>query len=1247
MEEPPVPSTPATRRQRRFSRPLLTALALALSLTAALALQVAVAAASTGLTPGDVVVYRVGTGAAALSSSGTQVFLDEYEPSGKFVETLSLPTVANGSNKPLVASGSATSEGLLTLSGDDNWLMATGYDASLGTAKVGETKATSTPRTVARISAGGEINTTTALTDAANENNIRSAVTSNGTNIWVGGAAGGVRFTTLGSSTSTSLNETDKNVREVSIVDGQLYTSADPTKAGALTIATVGSGLPSTATQTLANLPFATAPKEPYAYSLLTLGLGTTPDTLYLADNEAGAVVKYGLVEGKWVKQGSVTLTGVTGLTANDAGGIVSIFATSSGSAGTGPGVLSEITDSSGIGGTLSGTATTIATTPANEAFRGVAFAPGTTIGTGSAPPPPTPTITPAEESLAAAQEDPTNPTLGLKVADTAVEAGELTVTASSSDKAVAPTVEVTGSGAERTLLVTPGAVGYSTITLKVEAPGGASSTTTVTYGVSAYQGNPSDRYYAGAGNASSAIDVGDGYMVVGDDESNVLRLYHERFSGEPVKTFDFTKVLPVGTSEIDIESSARSGNTLYWMGSLSNKKSGKPDPERDIVFAATITGSGANTELTYLGSYTHLRDDLIAWDEANGNPLGLAASGESGVPSNETRGLNDEGLEFAAGSTSTAYLAFRAPLEPASERQDALMVPVTDFSSLVTDGNPGTTKATFGTPLEWNLGGRGIREIRKNADDEYLVIAGTSDDSNSSFGLYTWNGNPSDPPLLTGTSLSAVNEGAWEDIVSVPQPLTNGASVELLEDNGDSTWYSDSLTSKTGLPSGLQKDLGRVFTLELPVPSKPGAPQLSSGVTPNGSGLFSLAWEASQAGGAVTYTLQHQNAEGGWSDVASGLTATEYSFTAGAPESEGTWEYRVIASDESGESAPSASSSAIVVDKSAPAAPSATPDRAPDYASGGGWYRDSVTVSFSANGDPALADSSPGSGVDAATLSAPETFTTDGSHLASGTVADNVGNLSAPGTLAVQVDASAPSLEVECPANALLGSKGVHATVVAADGQSGLASDPSGTVAIDTSSPGAKTVSRVAVDNVGHATEASCTTEVEAGQTITGTVKGTLTIKAGQDVELTSTARVTGSVKVKAGGSLDIEGATLSGPLSATGATLLRLCGGHFSGAVKVSGSSGPVTIGDGTSECAPNAFYGNVTVKGNTDGVTIEGEPMLDENVFHGSLKVTGNTGGTTVLGNEIASSLTVKANGDPVIDKPNVVEGKSKVQ
>jgi hypothetical protein len=1212
-------------------RPLLLA-----AIVGALALIAAAQAQATSLTPGDVVVYRVGTGSGALSSSAFPVSLDEYAPNGTLVESVALPTSTSGSNKPLLASGSGSSEGLLTLSANGEYLIESGYDAALGTSKISETADTSVPRVIGRVSASGEINTSTALTDVGNANNPRGATSSDGKSLYWSGAgkstSGGVHFATLGASTSTLMSTSDENARAVTIFDGQLYTSSDPTKEG-VSIATVGSGLPTTSGQTTTNLPFASAPSEPYAFSLLTLGLGSAPDTIYVADNGAGAIVKYSLIGGKWTKAGSVSVAAVTGVTANDAGGVVTIFATTSGSSGEG-GVLYKITDSSGVSGTLSGTATQIATAPANESFRGVAFAPGTTIGSGGGtPPPPAPTISVGESSLPAALEDPTNASDTIAVADEGVAPGELSVKAQSSNTKVAPEagISVEGSGAQRTLRVTPGAVGRSTITLTVEAPGGASTSTSVEYGVSAYEGDESDHYYSTAGNGSTAIDVGGGYMIVGDDESNVLRLYHERVSGPPVKRFDFTSKLPDGSAEIDIESSARAGDTLYWMGSMSNSKSGKLDPERNIVFAATISGSGASTELTYLGSYTHLRSDMISWDQENGNPLGLKASTEEGVDSDETAGFNAEGLEFAAGSTSTAYVAFRAPQEPTNSRTKALLVPVTNFASLLS----GASKATFGTPLEWSLGGRGIREIRKNADNEYLVIAGTSDESNSSFGLYKWDGNPSDAPVLTKTSLSAVNEGAWETIVSVPDPLLSGASVELLEDNGDSEWYGDGLTSKTGLPEGLQKDLGRLFTVQL---ATPGAPQLAGGSTPNDNGVFTLGWEASPALPGLSYTLQHENAAGGWSTVASGLTSAEYAFTAGSPEAEGTWSYRVIASAEGGESPPSTASSAVVVDESAPNAPTASADRAPDFAGGGGWYKDTVTVSFAANGDPLLSDGSAGSGVNSATVPAPQTFTGDGAHEASGAVADFAGNVSATSSLSVQVDATPPSVQVSCPATADVGQSGVQATVAASDGQSGLADDPSGTAPIDTSKAGSVTVERTAVDNVGHSTSSSCTTVVGFTLLVEGTLKKKLIVKDGESVELTASAK-TKAIEVQAGGLLDVEGASTGG-IKSSGAAAIRICGATVANATKIAGTTGSVVIGD-EAGCAPSTFSAGVVLSANSGDVTAIGDHVKAK------LSVTSNTGpATTITHDTVGKTLTVTGNTGAVVDSPNTA-AKTKTQ
>jgi hypothetical protein len=128
--------------------------------------------------------------------------------------------------------------------------------------------------------------------------------------------------------------------------------------------------------------------------------------------------------------------------------------------------------------------------------------------------------------------------------------------------------------------------------------------------------------------------------------------------------------------------------------------------------------------------------------------------------------------------------------------------------------------------------------------------------------------------------------------------------------------------------------------------------------------------------------------------------------------------------------------------------------------------------------------------------------------------------------------------------------------------------------------------------------------------------------------------------VTVRPGGELDVEGATLSGSLSTSKAALLRICAASLSGPVKATAGSGSVVIGEGTPGCSANTFYGSLTVKGNAAGV------LIDENAFHASVKVTGNAG-ATVTNNTIAGSLTVTGNSGAVVDRPNEVEGRAKLQ
>ncbi len=511
--------------------------------------------------------------------------------------------------------------------------------------------------------------------------------------------------------------------------------------------------------------------------------------------------------------------------------------------------------------------------------------------------------------------------------------------------------------------------------------------------------------------------------------------------------------------------------------------------------------------------------------------------------------------------------------------------------------------------------------------------------------------GNTSSPTSLTvqvdatppSLSVSCPSTALLNASASATVTASDGQSGLAVDPSGTVPIDTSSVGEKTITETAVD-NVGHVTTehcttdVVYPVP---GVPALSSGSTPN-TGVFGLSWTPSADPllfGSLQYTLQHRDADSEWSDVSTALGEPSFEFTAGTPESEGTWRYRVLAHEGETETAYSEPSEPVVVDNTPPAAPTASADRAPDYAGGGGWYKDSVTVSFAANGDPVLADGSPGSGVNPASIPSAQTFDSDGSHTACATMSDNAGNQSAAGCLTVQVDATPPSVQITCPASVLIGSPGVTATVTASDGQSGLASDPSGTVAIETSIAGAKTVTRTAVDNVGHSTTSSCTTQVVYSEVITGTVKRTLYVKAGQAVELAPGARVK-AVVVEAGGSLDAEGATITNALRSSGASLIRICGASV-GTLSVLSGSGSVVIGEGDLGCAANTFSRSLLLEGNTAGVTVKG------NTVAGSVDVKGNAGGATVTGNTIAKRLSVTGNSGTVIDRPNTVAGKSKLQ
>jgi len=156
--------------------------------------------------------------------------------------------------------------------------------------------------------------------------------------------------------------------------------------------------------------------------------------------------------------------------------------------------------------------------------------------------------------------------------------------------------------------------------------------------------------------------------------------------------------------------------------------------------------------------------------------------------------------------------------------------------------------------------------------------------------------------------------------------------------------------------------------------------------------------------------------------------------------------------------------------DGSAPNAPTATTNPASPVANSGGFFKDTVKVSYGGSTDVGP------SGV--ASYTADQTFNTTGTHNYSGKATDNAGNQSTATTGQVKVDANAPTVGISgCPSSPVLLNSTQSINVTASDqaNGSGLVSDPSGSVSLDTSSVGSKSKTITVDDKVGHSASATC----------------------------------------------------------------------------------------------------------------------------------------------------------------------------
>jgi hypothetical protein len=339
---------------------------------ATIAIVALITSAQAQFTASDLVVLRDGTGSAPLSNAGTAIYLDQYTTSGSFVNSLAIPSTGSSA---LVNSGTAGSEGALTLSANGQYLVVAGYNTTAGSASIASSTSATVPRGVATVNASGNYTLAATTTTTFSGNNIRSGTTDGSGNFWAVGAVGGSVY--FNSSTTTITNSfTSANNRVIQDIGGNLYFS---TGSGSTHGIYQISGTPTTTGNTAVSLinTSSLGSTSPYDFAFnasLTLAYIADSDA-YTTSSGMGGIEKWALIGGVWTFQyslpvinttGTSTTAGADGLAVDFSGANPIIYATSADGAS-----LFDVVDTN-----ATATASLLATAAANEAFRGLDFSP-------------------------------------------------------------------------------------------------------------------------------------------------------------------------------------------------------------------------------------------------------------------------------------------------------------------------------------------------------------------------------------------------------------------------------------------------------------------------------------------------------------------------------------------------------------------------------------------------------------------------------------------------------------------------------------------------------------------------------------------------------------------------------------------------------------------------------------------------------------------------------------------------------
>ncbi len=235
-------------------------------------------------------------------------------------------------------------------------------------------------------------------------------------------------------------------------------------------------------------------------------------------------------------------------------------------------------------------------------------------------------------------------------------------------------------------------------------------------------------------GNDLSGVAVVGNNLIVGSDEAASVQILRADKKGYKVH---HTLVLDPSGLEIDIEAVAAKGSAVYVTGSHSRvrevDKKGNLGaialrPSRDRAFRFQLSDDGQPGPVSAMSLRAAIDGHAVLKDFA---PL---ASKENGI--------DIEGLAVRKG---VLYFGFRGPVL----RNNWVPILVCTFD-----------QPDAATVIYAALDGRGIRDLVA-VDDGFLILAGPMGDGDSSYRLYSWDGND---------GLAATNPGRTAMLAKIPE---------------------------------------------------------------------------------------------------------------------------------------------------------------------------------------------------------------------------------------------------------------------------------------------------------------------------------------------------------------------------------------------------------------------------------------------------------------------------------------------